>query len=114
MNRARGTALTAIQLLESDPTESDPELIQLQKRLEALDTAKATIREWAGSESTVRDYITQHIGKPLVMLTYYNDIDADRSMTSTMDALATILGVNLEIYVRAHEEEIADQTNCGA
>ncbi len=110
VNRARGTALTAIQLLESDPTESDPELIQLQKRLEALDTAKATIREWASLETTVRDYITQHIGKPLVMLTYYNDVEADRPMTSTMDALATILGVNLEIYVQAYEEEIADRT----
>ncbi len=71
----------------------------------ALNTATVAIHEWAASIDTYLIYVGQYIAHPKVMLEYFNDITADHPMTSSLDALAKILEINLKIYVKDETEE---------
>jgi hypothetical protein len=99
-NTSKGTTLTAQQLLALDPNEKDKALIPVQLKLQAFDAVKADIRVWATLETTYRAYVGKYLAQPNIKLDYFNDISLTSSMTSSMDALAKILGIDLKIFVK--------------
>ncbi|MDP3371290.1 MAG: hypothetical protein Q8S21_00105, partial [Candidatus Paracaedibacteraceae bacterium] len=76
------------------------EALRLTRSWAEMATLDESIRLWASSEFNYRAYVNGHLAKANVMLEYFNGMTSDQPMTSSMDALAKILNINLKIYVK--------------